>query len=385
MEAMPKLVRALAGAVGLALLIGACSSSSSQPGSSASAQAAGSSASDSQGVAQAKQFLANYTHVPTSIGALPALAAKPQAGKHLALLTNSLPVGVQVGAAAKAAAKSLGWTLTSIDVGSTAATAVSAFQAALAMHPSAILDNGEPAALFSAQLAKAKAEGIPYFESNAGDKPTPGVTGIIAGDDYSALVAKILAAEFVADSGGHGNAVFVSLPVFAVLAAMQSDFAADVKQWCSSCGVKVLSQQLTDVGTNTPSNLVGFLNANPSVKWVVFGIGDLDTGVAAAFKTAGLNDIKTMTNDPNVSDIDAIEAGTEVAAVTYSTDVEAWRLVDLAARAFTHADLAPAFSVLFPTMLLTKTNAKEAPIQGGFFVAPINYQAQFEKLWKATS
>jgi len=385
MQAKPKLIGALASTVGLVLLIGACSSSGSHAGSTASAQATGSTAPDSRGVQQAKQYVANYAHLPTSIGALSPLPSKPPTGKHLALLTNSLPVGVQVGVAAKAAAKALGWTLTSIDVGSTTATAVSAFQAALAMHPSAILDNGEPAALFPSQLAKAKAEGIPYFESNTGDKPTPGVTGIIGGNDYSALLAKILAAEFVADSGGHGNAVFVSLPVFEVLDSMQTDFAADVKQWCPSCGAQVLSQQLTDVGTETPSNLVAFLNANPSVKWVVFGIGDLDTGVAAALQTAGLQGIKIMTNDPNVSDIDAIKAGSEVAAVTYSTDVEAWRLVDLMARAVTHTDLAPASSILFPTMLVTKANAADAPIEGGFFVAPTDYQDQFKKLWKATS
>ena len=302
-----------------------------------------------------------------------------------ALLTNSLPVGVQVGVAAKAAASALGWTLTSIDVGSTTASAVSAFQAALAMHPAAILDNGEPAALFTSQLAKAKAEGIPYFESDTGDPPTPGVTGIIAGNAYTDLIGKILAAEFVADSDGHGNAVFVSLPVFEVLNNMKNAFVANVKQWCPTCGVKVLNQQLTDVGTNTPSNVVGFLNANPSVKWLVFGIADIDTGVPAALQTAGVKGINILTNGPNLPDIDAIKAGSEVAGVTYSTDVEGWRLVNLAARAVTHADLAPALNVLFPTMLLTKENAAKATIEGGYFVAPTDYQAEFKKLWKATS
>jgi ribose transport system substrate-binding protein len=383
MHTKPKLAGALAGAVGLALLIGACSSSGGQAGSSASAQAA--TSSDSKGVAAAKQFLAPYTKVPTSVGALPALASKPPTGKHLALLTNSLPIGVQVGVAAKAAAASLGWTLTSIDVGSTTATAVSAFQAALAMHPAAILDNGEPAALFTAQLAKAKAEGIPYFEASTADPPTSGVAGIIGGGAYSVLTGKIMAAEFVADTGGHGNAVYVTLPAFPVMGVTADSFSAAVKQWCPSCGVKVLDQELTDVGTSTPSNLVGFLNANPTYKWAVFGIGDLDIGVPAALQTAGIKGIQIMSNAPNVSDIDAIKAGSEVAAVTYSTDDEGWELVDLAARAITHANLAPALKVLYPTMLLTKANAANATIEGGYFVAPVDYQAEFKKLWKVTS
>jgi hypothetical protein len=92
-----------------------------------------------------------------------------------------------------------------------------------------------------------------------------------------------------------------------------------------------------------------------------------------------------MSNAPNVSDIDAIKAGSEVAAVTYSTDDEGWELVDLAARAITHANLAPALKVLYPTMLLTKANAANATIEGGYFVAPVDYQAEFKKLWKVTS
>lgn len=382
MHAKLRLSGALAGALGLVLFIGACSSSgSSQSGSSGDAQAA---ASGNAGVQQAKQFLAGYTHVPTSIGALPPLPSKPPTGKHLVLLTNSLPIGVRVGTAAKAAAASLGWTLTAIDVGSTTATAVSAFEAALAMHPDAILDNGEPAALFTTQLAKAKAEGIPYFEASTADPATSGVTGIIGGGDYSNLTGKILAAEFVAESNGKGNAVYVTLPAFGVMTVTSTAFVAAVKQWCPSCGVKVLNQQLTDVGIHTPSNVVASLNANPSVKWLVFGIGDLNTGVPTALQAAGTTGVKTLTNAPNESDITAVKSGSEVAAVTFSTDVEGWRLVDLAAREITHADLAGALKVLYPTMLITKKNVADATIVGGYFVAPTDYQAEFKKIWKVT-
>jgi ribose transport system substrate-binding protein len=383
MYARLKVTRALVGAVGLAFLIGACSSSGS---STASSGATGSATSSGdQGVEQAKQFLTGYTQTPTSIGPLTPLASKPPTGKHLALLTNGLPVGQQVGIAAKEAAAALGWTLTSINVGTTTATAVSAFEAALAMHPYAILDNGEPAALFPTQLAQAKAEGIPYFESNTGDPPTSGVTGIIGGEAYSELVGKILAAEFVVDSNGHGNAVFVSLPVFTVIVQIENAFIPAVKQWCPGCSVKVLDQQLTQVGTQTPSNVVAFLNANPSVKYLVFSIGDLYLGVPAALRTAGITDAKVLMNDPEESDIEAIAAGSELAAVTYSTDVEGWRLVDLAAREATGTDLTPAFNVLFPTQLLTKENAADATIEGGYYVAPADYQSQFKKLWNVSS
>jgi len=385
MKIRPKLAAAVTGVAGLAILVGACSSSGSGTAATGGTGTATATASASQGVQQAKEFLAGYMNTPTSLGALTPLPAKPPAGKHLVLLTNSLPIGVRVGTAAKAAAAQLGWTLTSISVGSTTATAVGAFQAALAMHPAAILDNGEPAALFTTQLAQAKAEGIPYFEASTADPPTSGVTGIIGGGAYSALVGKILAAEFVSASNGQGNAVFVSLPVFGVVVETQSAFTAAVKQWCPSCSVKVLNQQLTDVGVNTPSDVVAFLNANPSVKYLVFGIGDLITGVPAALQTAGITGANIMTNAPNESDIEAIKSGSELAAVTYSTDVEGWRLVDLAARSITGANLAPAFGVLYPTQLLTKENAGNATISTGYFVAPSDYQSQFEKLWKVSS
>lgn len=379
MHARSKTVGSVVGAFSLVLLASACSSSGSSPGTTSSAGS--SSAASSSGVQEAKQFLSHYLTTPTSLELQP-LSAKPPTGKKLALLTNAQPIGVRVGTAAKAAAAALGWSLTSIDVGDTPATAVSAFDAALAMHPDAILDNGEPAALFATQLKQAKAAGIPYFSASTIDPPsTPGLTGQIGGAAYSDLWGKILAAEFVSSSNAHGSAVFVSIPEYSVVVEAANAFVKAVKQWCPSCGATVLSQQVTDIGTKTPANIVAYLTRNPSTRWLALGFGDIGIGLPAALQSASIK-ANIMTNAPNASDIAAIKAGTEVAATAYSTDVEGWRLVDLAARKFTNTPLAPALAQSYQTQLLTKANAGQAKILQGYFVAPVNYQAQFKSLWK---
>jgi ribose transport system substrate-binding protein len=355
------------------------SSASSQSGSSNTSTTAGSS---SPGVATATAYVKKYTPNPTSIG-LPPMPAKPPSGKTvIALLVTPQPVALRVSNASADAAKALGWNYSTVDAGSTEGSAVSAFQAALQKHPDAICICGFPNAFFTKEIAQAKQEGIGVLQSTTADGPTAGVIANVGGAGTEAAYGKLTAAYFVSNSGGTGKAAVFNIKLFPILAAYTSAFEAAVKTFCSGCSVQYQDQQLTDVGTKTPQNVVSFFQRNPSYKWAVFGNGDLSTGVHAALTTAGLSGLNVIGEVPDQANIEAIKAGTETAWTGYPIAILGWARMDALARWFQHAPVAPAANAQLPLQILTKDNIGNAVVDSsGNYQAVANYQDQFKKLW----
>ncbi len=259
---------------------------------------------------------------------------------------------------------------------------MAAFQAAIARHPSAIQFSGDPSTVFAQEIKQANAEGITVFSDVTDDPPnTPGVLANIGGPSQERQYGRILAAYFVLHAGPHATAAVVTIPAFPIFGAFERAFASAVKQWCPSCSVSVQGQQITDIGTKTPSNLVAYLQQNPSVKWLVFGNGDLATGVVPALKEAGVSGTHIIGETPDQGDFVGIRNGTEQMWVGYPVDVTAWREIDLLARHFEHASIAPDLVPNLPAQPLTKSNINTAVISGDYYIGIKGYQAKYAKLW----
>jgi ribose transport system substrate-binding protein len=369
--------------VAVACLGLAACGSSSNGGTSAStgASSTGGSSTQTSGEKAAAAYLTKFTPNPTSV-ALPALPSKPPTGKSLIYLTTPEPLSVRASAAHAAAAKVLGWNYTTISAGATPSSAAAAFEAAIARHPNAIEFSGYPGAIFAKQIQAANAAGITVFSDATGDpENTPGVLADMAGSIQEAQYGKILAAYFVVHAGSQATAAVVSIPAFPIFGAFVTAFTSAVKQWCPTCSVSTQNQQITDIGTKTPSNLVSYLQRNPSVKWLVFGNGDLATGVVPALKTAGMSGVHIIGEVPAQADFVNIANGTEEMWVGYPVDVNSWRELDLLARHFEHASIAPDLSPNLPAQPITKSNINSAVISGDYYVGVKGYQSQYAKLW----
>lgn len=364
--------------VAVCLAAAACASST------ASSKGATESGAASADIAAAQKFLSHYEQNPTSVGMTTALPEAPPTGKSIIALTNTIPVSLYQAKAEEAAAQLLGWKFSEISNGATAATAVGAFDAALARKPSAILFGGFDPSIFRNEIAKAKAEGIALVSAATSNDQPPGVLADVGGVSTVSLDAKVLAAYFVVQSGGEGHAAVFNIAAFPILTAFVDSFTSSVKTWCQKCTTEVVNQQISDIGVNTPANVVATLQRNPAIKWAVFSNGDLAQGVSSAVKTAGLSGIKIVGEVPSQSDLAAIKSGDEDAWVGYPTAVQGWRIMDVVARYFTKAGLtfADATDAPLPAQLITAHNVNSIVVGSDrYYIGVAGYQNQFAKLW----
>lgn len=349
-------------------------------GSSATGTNSGSTAT-TPGMKAASDYLAQYVDNPNSIGITTALSAKPPTGKSVIYLKTPPAVSQRSDAAQAAAAKVLGWQYGSVDAGATPASAISAFEAAISRHPDAIIFAGYPAVVFTKQIQEAKAAGIAVISDATGDKAVDGVLADLGGAAQEALYGRLVAAYFVVNSGGKGKAGIFNISAFPILTLFSDNFKAAVKEWCPDCTTDDQDQQLTDLGTKTPSNVVTYFQRNPQSKWGVFGNGDLAQGVAPALKTAGLSGINIIGEVPTQANLADLKTGTEQAWAGYPVDILSWRMMDLLARHFLGDDLAGPAGIPLPLQLITSKNVSQTVQDNGYYIAVDGYQQQFNKLW----
>ena len=364
----------VSGALALALVTSACGSSDSSSSSDGSV--------DDAGLAAASDFLAKYQENPTSIGELPPLKSKPEAGKDIVYLSAPIPASVRLSRSLKSASKALSWNYSDISVGATPATAASAFDAALAQGPDAIVFAGTPAASFTSQIAKAKATGITVVSTSTGDGKVDGVLADLGGKPLVETYGKVVAAYFIDATKGKGKAVVVTLPAYPITTIFVKSFQSAVKEWCPGCGVKVLDQQVTDVGTKTPANVVGALQRDRDVKWVVVSNGDLSQGLAPALKQASLTGVHIIGQVPSQANMASLRAGTEQAWAGFPIEIGGWRLIDILARQFAGDDVKSTLAVLTPLQMITGENIDKVVLDDDdFYVGVADFAKQFEKLW----
>ncbi len=368
----------------LALTATACSSDADGAGGSGSNSGASVAAAADPGVKAAQAHLDEHLANPKSIGLDTPLPSKPETGKSVINLKVPIGLATRIDEAQKAAATSLGWDYSNVDAGFTPASAASAFEAAIAKKPDAIIFGGFPAAVFTKQIAQAKAAGVAVVSGGTGDPAVDGVLADIAGASQQQLYGKLSAAYFVSKAGPASEAAAFNFKGFPISDLFTNSFVASVKEFCPTCKTEIVQQQLSDIGTKIPANAVGFFQRKPDVKWAVFASGDMATGVVPALKTAGVQGVNIIGITPAEANLAALKSGTETAWVGYPLDILGWRLMDTLARVFTNADAAAAAKVTLPLQMVTQDNVGSAVTDNGYYTGVDGYQNQFKSLWKVS-
>ena len=358
------------------LALSACSTTASAETDSSSAP--------NPGAADARAFLDDYLENPTSIGLETALSAAPDSDRSIIYLLSPGPVAEVASNALATASAEVGWDYSAIAAGATPASAASAFEAAIARGPDAIIFAGYPAATFTKQIADANAAGITVLSNATGDDPVDGVLADIGGRADEEQFGKLTAAYFVSNAGPDDKAVVFNLSAFPILSLFTDAFVASVEDWCPDCEVEVVDQQFGDVGINTPANTVSYLQRNPDVKWAFYANGDLAQGVSAAVKGAGLEGIHIVGEVPTQANLANLATGEEAAWTGYPVDILSWRMIDLLARHFGGDDVAAAAAVTLPLQLITSDNVGDIVTRDGYYIGVDGFEDQFRALWKAS-
>jgi ribose transport system substrate-binding protein len=378
---MNRFTQAIGGAAVMSVVLaaGACSNS----GSTSAAPAAATQAAGHPALQELQAKVDATLTAPTGVGLTTPLSGKPSAGKFVVGLLTPLAVAQTESTAQAAAAKMLGWSYRTVQEGTGPQDPAQALNAAIVLRPSGIIYYGTPRQPMASALQKAEQSDIPVVATAQVD---PLAAPIIADNSNSGPQLSVLGAgvaDYVAlNSDLKASVALVTLPAYPVLASFDSGFTHQLSSVCSGCTVTTLPQQLTDIGTNTPSSVVNAIRRNPSIKYVIFDTGSVATGVEEALKAAGLSDVVVGGESPDADAIQQMKAGSDQAWAALSIPIAGFQLMDALARHFEGDSLAPVVKETPPWQILTSSNIGSAVLDSqDNYVGYANYEAAFAKLW----
>ena len=301
-------------------------------GSSFAASATSASVSVSAAVKADKAQFKQYTAVQPTVS-VPTLPKRPAKGLTITITTCPLPACVATTTAAKKAALALGWKVRYL----TSALTPTAYEAtlnAVVQNPPKLLALTPvvPNSFISKQLAALKAKHVKIVEiAPAGDPPGGTVSAVTAGAPDWKLGGTLMGDAVVNNAGAGANAVFIWDPS---LASIWTPIKDAVKNVITGAGgsVSVLDVNQAQIGEQIPSQVVSYVQAHPSVRYLVFTLSDLDAGVSEALKAAGITDVQIVSRSPQASNMAAVKDGTELAEVGEENSASGWRSIDQLAR-----------------------------------------------------
>jgi ribose transport system substrate-binding protein len=365
-----------------ALTIAACSSSSSSSSStSGGTSALATTSSTSAGMAAAAAYQAQFLNTPTSIGISTQLKAKPASGKLLVGLDSGLGSAKVLAQYWAQAAADIGWKYKDLISGSTPAAQQAAMNSAIQLNPAGILTSGIPNTTIQAQLTLAAQKGI-WVNSSADTSSPLGAMfdTSIAAPSQLAQWGKMVAAYVVTQSQGKAVVQDFQLTAFPILLDFDTAFVAAMHQWCSTCKVTTNAVPAASLGTSAlTSQVTSVVTRNPDTNWLIFDLGDLEIGVDAAVKAAGLTGLHIGGLTADTPNLAGLKSGAETVWTGYSLPIVAYRQVDSMARKF---EGMPILSAALPTQLITPQNVGSLVADSaGNYVGVANYRADFKQLW----
>ena len=324
-----------------------------------------------------KPLLEPITKIPVS----EKLDAAPAKGKKLYWLEGNIQSILPITGGFEAAAKAIGWDLTTITYDpSDPQGPNAAMQQAVDAGADFIAISGQPVSAVETALAAAKAKSIPVFAmfgENESD-PDTGIVAVVGGLNTTASNAQNLADWVISDSKGEADSLLVNLPDFTILQYAEQQLTDHYEASCTSCKLDVLETTIADLTAgNVPGQVVSYLQAHPDVKYVNVAIGDLATGLPEAIAAAGISDIKISGGVPNVDQIQSLIDGTTSAWKALPRVSAAWMMVDAMARYDQDMDTT-VDEVVADAPIFTPENVEEPATD---YAGVPGYEDQWKALW----
>ena len=334
--------------VAVGLFVTACGSSSSSSSSSTSGGSStpsgegegsggGEAAASSGPVAASEALVAKYEKEQPPID-IPPMAAKPPTGIEFAAETCALPVCKEAfEEGIKESTKELGWKAKFYNVSLTPEGILNGFDTMLASKPDAIGVVGIlPVSAMKAQLAKAKAAGIPVIilapqgPSGHGPAASGPPEAVVVPAAVAFTSGELMGAKVVADAGEGAHAVYVFDPTNENSPPTGEAFAKPIEE--AGGTVETLDVPLEGVGSKAPGEIVSYLQAHPETTYVGMFLNDYAVGLKPALEAAGLGDVKVVSRAPSPANMSEIAEGKQWASVGEETKAAGWRATDAVAR-----------------------------------------------------
>jgi ribose transport system substrate-binding protein len=351
---------------------------SNTPASKGSTHSGG-AASAQQGVAAARQTIAAYVGHPGPFPVTDKLKRVPK-GALIAYVGNTTQVSVLTYQYVSAAAKVMGVRVKQISAGDSATSAAQAFTAVVATHPKAVIVVGVNMDLWSRYVPQLKSQGAKIVAYGVTGTAKYGIHATQAAEGFARTAGKLLAAYAVAKWGSQAHIVYYPTPELAFTKTEEAGVRSELAAVCPGCSLRVVDIPITALGTTAPGLVVADLQAHPDTTAVLFPIDLAQVGLPAALKVAGINMPHRIGVGPVPANLEYLKTGQEAVALGYDQPVQAWELLDQAAREIVGQKLTGPASQGVPVMqFLTQKDITFNPKNG--WTGYPNYAKRFAQLW----
>jgi ribose transport system substrate-binding protein len=177
--------------------------------------------------------------------------------------------------------------------------------------------------------------GVPYVASTSPSGPHGLKIAVMASPRAVEREGTVEANWIIQDAGKPVKTLFVMDPSIASLTSVPVGYQKAMARNCPKCSTQTLKVSVAKVGPALAQQVVSQLQSNPDIKYVAFGLGDLATGVPAAIKAAGLNDVKVVVRAATPPNMQDLKNGAIAAAFTSEIYEVGWAAVDKTVRALT--------------------------------------------------
>ena len=369
---------ALAAAV-LSVTIAACgSTSATTTGTDVSAGGTSAAAADTSGIAAAKRAIAPYVGQPSAFPVTEPLKKRP-VGETVDFVDCGTPTCALLYSFVQPAAKAAGMKLNRVLAGSSASGVQNALDTVISQKPAAMILPGLPWALIKDQILKLRAEGVKILLS--GVTGTGGQAGVVQPSDaFFRLSGKLIADYVAAQWGDKSHVAFYAVPELPFTGLIDQGFTSELKTVCPTCSTRTVEFPIASIGNTAPSQAVSDLQQNPGTTAVIFGTGELEAGVPAAVRAAGISGVKSLSFAPGPAALGDIKAGTSSAALGYDLVIQEWTQVDQGAREIAGQPLSgPEAQGLPVVQFLTQRSITFDPAKG--WTGYPDFAQRFAKLW----
>jgi ribose transport system substrate-binding protein len=345
-------------------------------GSGSSSATASSGGASSANLGAAQQVVNTALQRPSAITVTTPVGKAVPTGKRVVFISCGVSVCQLQGQIVAQAAKTLGWTASTISTDGTPTSVQAAYDTALRQNAKAIVTTAALRAEIASKIPELQSKGVVVSDCCSTDPVQSPFIYNTSTPAQSAVIGKDLAAEVVANSKGKANTLYVNIPAFTILSSLATEFQKAYKQYCPSCGYASIDVPITGLAT-APNLIVSYLRSHPSVNYVALSVAnELDTGLPAALSAAGLSHVKVVGQGGGPTDFQYLASGKELALVPFDYYNVDYQMVDALARKFAGApvQLTPP-----PVWMVTKVNLPAN--HSSLFPDVANYQTQFLKLW----
>jgi ribose transport system substrate-binding protein len=328
----------------------------------------------------AREAIQPYVGKPSPFPVTEPLEEVPTGAK-IKYVDPGTPVGALFWELLQPAAQTMGVELSRVKGGQTAESVNAAFDAILSQKPDGVIVGSIDLRLWQSHLRELQDAGVPVVTSGVVDAADHGVEAPQYARQQSERDGALLADYIVATYGDGAEISLYKVPELTFTAVVADAFTAEVEDLCPDCSVRTVDIAAATLGNTAPNQIVSDLQANPDTTVAVFTVDEIQTGLPAARKAAGI-DIEAVGMAPAPANLEYIKDGDERAGLAIDIPVLTWTLLDQMARQIIGQELAgDQAKGITVIQFLAKDDLDFDPSQG--WTGYPDFAERFAKLWGA--